>query len=36
LGLAKRKGRCLATFDGSIPFAVVTGATRADLEIIPA
>ena len=36
LGLAKRKGGRLATFDGSISLAAVTDATRAHLEIIPA
>ena len=36
LGLAKRKGGRLATFDGSIPLTAVTDATRAHLEIIPA
>ena len=35
LGLAKRKGGRLATFDGSISLTAVTGATRAHLEIIP-
>jgi toxin-antitoxin system PIN domain toxin len=36
LGLAKRKGGRLATFDGNIPLSAVAGATRAHLEIIPA
>jgi toxin-antitoxin system PIN domain toxin len=36
LGLAKRKGGRLATFDGSIPLAAVAGANRAHLEVIPA
>jgi toxin-antitoxin system PIN domain toxin len=36
LGLAKRKGGRLASFDGSIPLTAVTDATRAHLEIIPA
>jgi toxin-antitoxin system PIN domain toxin len=34
LGLAKRKGGRLATFDGGIPLAAVGGATRGNLEII--
>jgi toxin-antitoxin system PIN domain toxin len=36
LGLARRKGGCLATFDASIPLTAVAGATRAHLEIISA
>jgi toxin-antitoxin system PIN domain toxin len=36
LGLAKRKGGRLATFDSGIPLAAVPGASRAHLEIIPA
>lgn len=36
LGLAKKKGGCLATFDNTIPLAAVRDATRAHLEIIPA
>jgi toxin-antitoxin system PIN domain toxin len=36
LGLAKKKGGRLATFDGSIPLKAVTDATRAHLEIISA
>lgn len=36
LGLAKRKGGHLATFDGSVPLTAVAGATGAHLEIIPA
>jgi predicted nucleic acid-binding protein len=35
LGLAKRKGGRLATFDSSIPLTAVTDATRANLEIVP-
>jgi toxin-antitoxin system PIN domain toxin len=36
LGLAHKKGGCLATFDRSIPLAAVAGATRDDLaEIAP-
>jgi toxin-antitoxin system PIN domain toxin len=35
LGLAKRKGGRLATFDGGISLTTVAGATRAHLEIIP-
>ena len=36
LGLAKRKGGRLATFDGGIPLLAVAGATHTHLEIIPA
>jgi toxin-antitoxin system PIN domain toxin len=36
LGLAKRKGGRLATFDGSIPLTAITGATPSHLEILPA
>ena len=36
LGLAKKMGGCLATFDRSIPLASVVGATRDTLQIISA
>ena len=36
LGLARRKGGRLATFDGSIPLTAVAGATRSHLEVITA
>ena len=36
LGLARRKGGCLATFDRSIPLSAVTGATRDTLAVITA
>jgi toxin-antitoxin system PIN domain toxin len=35
LGLARRRGGRLATFDGGITLTSVAGATRAHLEIIP-
>ena len=34
LGLAKKVGGCLATFDGSIPLSSVVGASRATLAVI--
>jgi hypothetical protein len=34
LGLAHKKGGCLATFDRSIPLSAVVGATRGDLTVI--
>jgi toxin-antitoxin system PIN domain toxin len=34
LGLAHKKGGCLATFDRSIPLGAVVGATRKDLTVI--
>lgn len=36
LGLAKRKGGRLATFDGGIPLGAVVGATQNHLQVIPA
>jgi hypothetical protein len=34
LGLAHKKGGCLATFDRSIPLGAVVGTTRKDLTVI--
>jgi predicted nucleic acid-binding protein len=34
LGLAKKMGGCLATFDRTIPLSAVTGATRSHLAIV--
>jgi toxin-antitoxin system PIN domain toxin len=34
LGLAKKMGGCLATFDRTIPLGAVVGATRAHLAVI--
>jgi len=36
LGLAKRMGGCLATFDRTIPLGAVAGATRSTLAIVSA
>jgi toxin-antitoxin system PIN domain toxin len=34
LGLAKKMGGCLATFDAGIPLGAVVGATRANIAVI--
>ena len=36
LGLAKKMGGCLATFDRTIPLGAVTGATRSTLAVVSA
>lgn len=36
LGLAKKMGGCLATFDRTIPLGAVAGATRSNLAIVSA
>ena len=36
LGLAKKMGGCLATFDRTIPLAAVAGATRSNLAVVSA
>ena len=36
LGLARKMGGCLATFDRTIPLGAVVGATRGHLAIISA
>jgi toxin-antitoxin system PIN domain toxin len=36
LGLAKKRGGCLATFDRTIPLGAVVGATRSTLAVISA
>jgi hypothetical protein len=36
LGLAKKMGGCLATFDRTIPLGSVTGATRSTLAVVSA
>jgi predicted nucleic acid-binding protein len=36
LGLARKMGGCLATFDRTIPLGAVTGATRSTLAVVSA